>query len=299
MIHVVGHTAIDHILRVPRFPDRNGSTYISRHQVFFGGGAANTAAGIARLGTPVTLVSAVGDEFTGSDYERWLADLGVTRDLVVAPGKRIPRAFVFTDDAGDQITYFEWGASETFAAREAPALDFVHLATADPGFNVRVAEKGRLVSFDPGQDIIWYTADQIRRILARIRILFANRHEMEHLSRILDLPKEAILAQVPVVVVTMDAEGSVLYAGGREHRVPVVPVEAVDPTGAGDAYRAGFLAAYHRGHSPLTACRVGATAASFAVEKAGCQTNLPDWNRMLARYWTHFGDLPQPGRRQE
>jgi len=157
-----------------------------------------------------------------------------------------------------------------------------------------VAEKGRFVSFDPGQDIIWYSAEQIRRILARIRILFANRHEMDHLTRILGVEKEAILAQVPIVVVTMDTGGSVLYDEGREHRIPIVPVEAVDPTGAGDAYRAGFLAAYHRGHSPLTACRVGATTASFAVEKAGCQTNLPDWSRMTARYWTHFGDLPEP-----
>jgi nucleoside kinase len=293
VIHVVGHTALDHILRVPRFPDRNGSTFISDHQVFFGGGAANIAAGIARLNTLVTLVSAVGPEFAGSEYERWLSDLGVRTDLVIAPGKRTPTAFVFTDEIGDQITYFEWGASETFAKREAPVLDFVHLATADPGFNVRVAEKGRFVSFDPGQDIIWYTAEQIRRILARIRILFANRHEMAHLSRILEIPKEEILARVPIVVVTLDTEGSILFEGGKEHRVPIVPVQAVDPTGAGDAYRAGFLAAYSKGYAPLTACRVGATTASFAVEKVGCQTNLPDWSRMMARYWTHFGDLPQ------
>ena len=294
MIHVVGHTAIDHILRVPRFPDRNGSTFVSGHEVFFGGGAANIAAGIAKLGAPATLVSAVGEEFAGSDYERWLSGLGVVPQFFVVHGKHTPTAFVFTDDAGDQVTYFEWGASETFHTRDAPALDFVHLATADPEFNARVAEKGRFVSFDPGQDIIWYSAEQIRRILARIRILFANRHEMEHLTRILGVGKEDILAQVPIVVVTMDTGGSVLYDEGREHRIPIVPVEAVDPTGAGDAYRAGFLAAYHRGHSPLTACRIGATTASFAVEMAGCQTNLPDWSRMTARYWTHFGDLPEP-----
>ncbi|MDD1662908.1 MAG: carbohydrate kinase family protein [Methanomicrobiales archaeon] len=299
MIHVVGHTAIDHILRVPHFPDRNSSTYVSSHQIFFGGGAANTAAGIARLGVPVTLVSAVGGEFAGSDYDRWMRDLGVVTQFFVVPERRTPTAFVFTDDSGDQITYFEWGASETFASREAPVLDFVHLATADPDYNARVAEKSRFASFDPGQDIVWYTPDQLRRILARIRILFANRHEMEHLSRILNMEREAILAQVSVVVVTLDAEGSVLYLDGREHRIPIVPVKVVDPTGAGDAYRAGFLAAYHRGHSPLTACRVGATTASFAVERAGCQTNLPNWNQMVARYWTLFGDLPQPGGRQE
>jgi sugar/nucleoside kinase (ribokinase family) len=292
VIHVVGHTAVDHILRVPRFPDRNTSTWVRDHQVFYGGGAANIAAGIARLSTPVTLVSAVGREFAGSDYDGWLRGLGVGMDLVVAPEKRTPTAFVFTEDGGDQITYFDWGASETFRTREAPALDFVHMATADPGFNVRVAEKSRFASFDPGQDIPWYTAEQLRRILARIRILFANRHEMAHLSRTLEVPESSIIDRVPLVVVTMDAGGSVLYTGGKEHRIPIVPVEAADPTGAGDAYRAGFLAAYNRGHTPLTACRVGATTASFAVEKAGCQTNLPDWGIMEERYRRHFGPLP-------
>ena len=295
----MGHTAIDHILRVPRFPPPHTSTFIRDHRVFFGGGAANIAAGIARLGVPVTLVSGVGSDFAGSDYERWLLGLGVQLDLATDAATCTPTAYVFTDDAGDQITYFEWGASRTFAKREAPSLDFVHLATADPKFNVRVAEKGRFVTFDPGQDIFWYSREEVERILARTRILFANRHEVEHLGRIMDIPKEAILARVSIGVITMDAEGSMLYTGGREHHIPVVPVQVVDPTGAGDAYRAGFLAAYHRGHHPLTACRVGATTASFAVEKAGCQTNLPDWGRMAARYETRFGDLPQPGGRWE
>ena len=298
MIHVVGHTAVDHILRVPRFPERNASTFVSDHQVFYGGGAANVAAGIARLSTPVTLVSAVGPEFAGSEYEGWLTGLGVVMDLVVASGKRTPTAFVFTEDSGNQITFFEWGASETFATREAPALDFVHLATADPSFNVQVAERSRFASFDPGQDIIWYTADQLRRILARIKILFANRHEMAQLSQILELSREDIIKMVPIVVVTMDTEGSVLFTDGREHRIPIIPVTAVDPTGAGDAYRAGFLSAYHRGHTPLNACRVGAVTASFAVEKVGCQTNLSDWSQMVARYWSHFGDLPKPAGRE-
>jgi ribokinase len=100
-----------------------------------------------------------------------------------------------------------------------------------------------------------------------------------------------ILDRIPVVVVTMDAEGSVLHLEGKEHRIPAVPVEVRDPTGAGDAYRAGFLAAYKKGYPPLTACRVGAVTASFVVEKEGCQTNLPDWEGMEARYRTHFGDI--------
>lgn len=294
MIHVVGHTAMDHILRVPKFPPPHTSTFIRDHRVFFGGGAANIAAGIAKLGVPVTLVSGVGADFAGSEYERWLRGLGVHLDLATDPKVRTPTAYVFTDDAGDQITYFEWGASRTFASREAPALDFVHLATADPIFNVRVAEKGRFVTFDPGQDIFWYSREQVERILARTGILFANRHETVHVATLLGIGREDLIGRIGMVVVTMDVEGSALYLGGREERIPVVPVKVVDPTGAGDAYKAGFLAAFHQGHTPLTACRIGATTASFTVETQGCQTNLPDWERMKERYEQHFGPLPSP-----
>jgi ribokinase len=62
-----------------------------------------------------------------------------------------------------------------------------------------------------------------------------------------------------------------------------------DPTGAGDAYRAGFLTAFSRGYDPLIACRVGTVTASYVVEKTGCQTNLPSWDRMEERYRLAFG----------
>jgi nucleoside kinase len=294
VIHVVGHTAIDHILRVPVLPARHTSTYIRDHQVYFGGGAANIAAGIARLGSPAGLVSAVGGDFAGSDYERWLQVLGVSTEMIVVPEAPTPTAYMFTDDAGDQITFFEWGASAAFATADAPSLPFVHLATADPGFNVRVAARAAFASFDPGQDIGWYTKEQLEAILARIAILFANRHEMATLCRVLGRTQEEIIAGVPLVIVTMDAEGSEVHAGGNVHLIPVVPVPLRDPTGAGDAYRAGFLSAYARGYGPEACGRIGTVTASFAVESVGCQTNLPAWEQMEHRHREHFGPLPAP-----
>jgi sugar/nucleoside kinase (ribokinase family) len=70
-----------------------------------------------------------------------------------------------------------------------------------------------------------------------------------------------------------------------------VPVTLADPTGAGDAYRAGFLTAYEQKYPPLTCARIGTVTASFAVEKVGCQTNLPDWVGMEERYRQYFGAL--------
>jgi len=293
MIAVVGHTAIDHLFRVPKLPGRHNSTYIVDHQVYFGGGAANIAAGIAMLGERCRLVSSVGGDFPGSDYDRWLEELRVERDFSVIGDARTATAYVFTDDAGDQETFFEWGASASFSREEAPALDFVHMATADPDFNVRVAQKSRFASFDPGQDLLCYTADQLEIILANIDILFSNNHEMDRMCDMLGLERAALIASVPMVVTTRGAEGSMLYMEGEEYRVPAVRVEAVDPTGAGDGYRAGFLTAFRKGYAPLDCCRAGAVVSSFVVEQVGTQTNLPDWDRMLGRYRKVFGEPGQ------
>lgn len=294
MIHVVGHTAIDHISTVHHLPDPNTSTHITDRKIFFGGGAANIAAGIAMLGEPCTLVSCVGEDFANTDYDRWQNRLGVRQQFFLVPGTHTPTAFMFTDTSGAQMTFFEWGASKAFATADAPALPFVHMATADPDFNCRVAEKSEFVSFDPGQDVFWYTKEQLASIIANTDILFANQHEVSHMCRTLGITREALIAQVSTAVFTMSGDGSMLYEDGHETFIPVVPVDLADPTGAGDSYRAGFLSAYVRGHALPDCCRIGTVTASFVVEYPGCQTHLPDWASMLARYRQHFGDLKEP-----
>lgn len=292
MIAVVGHTAIDHIFSVPVLPERHGSTFITGHTVYYGGGAANIAAGIARLGGEAELISAVGGDFPGSDYEAWMEELGVRRRLFVIGDERTATCYLYNDADGDQMTFFEWGASSAFASAEAPALDMVHLATADPTFNVRVAERGGFVSFDPGQDLLRYSKEDLGAIIANTDILFANRHEVRGMCTTMGITKDVLFAQVPRAICTMSGDGSFLIEGGERRFVPAIPVGLADPTGAGDAYRAGFLTALSRGYDALTAAKVGTTAASFVVEMTGCQTNLPTWERMAARYREHFGELP-------
>jgi len=296
MIHVVGHTATDYISHVPHLPAKNCSTHISERQIFFGGGAANIAAGIAVMGGQVTLISCAGSDFAGSEYDRWMKKIGVRQQFFVVPDANTPTAFMFTDDAGDQMTFFEWGASKAFATSEAPHLPFVHMATADPEFNCRVAERSEFTSFDPGQDVFWYTKEQLGTILANTDILFANQHEVQQMCTTLGVTREAIIRQVGTAIFTMSGNGSTLYTAGAEHFIPVVPVTLVDPTGAGDAYRAGFLSAYVKGYPPLTCCKIGTVTASFVVEHAGCQTHLADWDTMRARYQQYFGSLGVPSK---
>jgi ribokinase len=156
---------------------------------------------------------------------------------------------------------------------------------------MRIAQKSTFVSFDPGQDLLNYSRGQLSEILAHTTLLFANRHEIAGVSRGLGRSEESIISGVPISVITMDAEGSNVYVNGERWYVPIVPVPLVDPTGAGDAYRAGFLTGYIRGYTPVECARIGTVTASFVVEKVGCQTNLPDWGMMRQRYDEHFGLL--------
>ncbi|MBN1431619.1 MAG: carbohydrate kinase family protein [Methanomicrobiaceae archaeon] len=294
MITVVGHTAIDHICKVPVFPERHGSVPVVDHKIYYGGGAANIAAGIARLGGKCELLSAVGDDFEGSDYDEWMSSIGVQKRFIVVNGKRTATCFLFNDEAGDQMTFFEWGASTGFTDSDPPSLEFVHMATADPTYNVKVAEKAEFSSFDPGQDLINYSKEQLETIIDNIDILFANHHEVRRMTEMLKVSEDDLIEKIPVSIITMSGDGSEIHTDGRIYKIPVVPVKLADPTGAGDAYRAGFLTAYQTGYDILTCCKIGTVSASFTVEVIGCQTNLPDWKIMSARYGENFGQLESP-----
>ena len=163
------------------------------------------------------------------------------------------------------------------------------MATADPAYNVGVAERARFSSFDPGQDIHKYSAEQFEQLLDTIDILFANRFEAEIMGDVLGHTEQELANRVPVAVFTRGGEGSRLYEDKILTEIPSVPVTLVDPTGAGDAYRAGFLTAYQRERPLIDCCRIGTVCSSFVIEKVGCQTNLPVWEQVEERYQTYFG----------
>lgn len=292
---MVGHTAVDHICSVSHLPGPNASASIFERTIAFGGGAANIAVGIALLGGKASLISAVGGDFAGSPYDVRMKELNIDQQFFVAPDKHTATAFMFTSPAGDQMTYFEWGASTLFETEPAPVLPFVHMATADPAFNLQVAERSGFASFDPGQDLHRYTAEHLKTILRSIDLLIANHHEYAGMCKTLGISREELITQVPMAIETRGGEGSLLYNQGTETIIPAITVPCVDPTGAGDAFRAGFLTAYAGGYSPADACRIGTVTASFVVETCGCQTGLPDWKTMKERYEEKFGPFPSHG----
>jgi len=262
-------------------------------KTLFGGAAANVAVVASSLGLKSSLVSAVGMDFIGSDYQNKLNDLKIdTENMIVIKEEKTPTAFVLTDSNNDQISYFYWGAASQFKNSEPPhrtinKVDAVHLATGDPGFNRRSGEvaheAGKLISFDPGQDLHMYSKKELESVLKICDILFGNHHEINSIQRTLNMDLKDLIKLGPdIVVTTHGKDGSIIYTN-KEIKIDAIIRKTVDPTGAGDSYRAGFLNAYLNGE-PLETCGKFASAvSSFVVESEGCQTNVPNKNMVENR----------------
>lgn len=289
----IGHTAFDSIVLVKDFPAPNSSTLIKKIKNFDGGAAANVAIVGATLGLNTSLVSAVGPDFIDSDYHIKLMDMGIdTEDMIIIQNEKSPMAWVFTDSNKDQISYFYWGAAVYFKKSEAPKnaikkANAVHLATGDPNFNRRSGEIAsryeKIISFDPGQDLHMYSPEELRGVISVSDILFGNHYEIDRILEILKLNIWELKKLGPEIVVkTFGMEVSVIYAD-EKIKVDAVIREPIDPTGAGDSYRAAFLKAYLSNHNLDYCAKFASSVASFVVEAEGCQTNIPTYEMAVDR----------------
>lgn len=296
----IGHTAFDSIVIVKDFPAPNSSTLIKQIKNFDGGAAANVAMVGASLGLKTALVSAVGSKFKDSEYHAKLKKMGInTKNMIVIENEKSPMAWVFTDSKNDQISYFYWGAANYFKKSEAPQkavkkANAVHLATGDPDFNRRSGEianeYGKIISFDPGQDLHMYSPEELKDVISVSNILFGNHHEIDRILKVLNLNIWELKDIGPEIVVkTHGKEGSVIYAD-KKIKICAVVQKTVDPTGAGDSYRAGFLSAYLKGNDLDYCGKFASAVASFVVEAEGCQTNIPSFEMAVYRMHEKWKD---------
>ena len=289
----IGHTAFDYIIQVKEFPLPNSSTSINKMQTLHGGAAANVAVVASNLGLKSSLVSAVGKDFIGSEYQNNLKDLAINcEDMIVIKDEKTPTAFVLTDLNNDQISYFYWGAAAEFKNSEPPyksieKVSAVHLATGDPGFNRRSGEvaydAGKLISFDPGQDLHMYSKSELESVIKISDILFGNHHEIKRIQESLNMSIDDLRDFGPDIVVTTHGEGGSSICTDNEIKIDAIIRDTVDPTGAGDSYRAGFLNAYLNGEDLETCGKFASSVASFIVEAEGCQTNVPNEDMVRKR----------------
>lgn len=291
---VVGHTALDYIIKVKEFPKPNFSAPITKMKTFMGGAAANVAIISATLGLNTSLVSAVGGDFKNSEYYKKMDDLSInTESMIIVPGEETPTAFVLTDEEDNQISYFYWGAAKKFEESKIPEkaienAEAIHLATGNPDFNwkcsIEAKKNDLLVSFDPGQDLGMYSTKKLKDVIENTTILFGNHYEIKRICEALELDIQGLRELGPKIIVkTCGSEGSEIYSNDDTITIDAVKTEAVDPTGAGDSYRAGFLSRFINGESILESAKFASAVSSFIVEEQGCQTKAPSFDDSFER----------------
>lgn len=263
-----------------------------------GGTAPNIAYTLALLGEKPRLMAAVGEDF--GDYRAWLEAQGVDTEWAkVINGKFTASFFATTDKVNAQIASFYPGAM-THAAeislrdvKNRP--DLVVISPDDPtAMKNRAAECRELdipYLYDPSQQILRLEGHEIARDMDGAHFLFVNDYEFGLISKKTGLDLDGMLKHVDNIVVTKGAEGAVIYAEGHEVVVPVTPEERiVDPTGVGDAFRGGFLAAYARGWGWELCGQVGSLAAVYVLEQNGTQNHHYTRAQFVKRFREHYDD---------
>lgn len=292
-IAVTGSIATDHLMVYPgRFTEQlvpeqlekvSLSFLADRLDVRWGGVAANIAVGLARLRFTPLLVGAAGTDF--ADHRRRLEADGVDTGLVLVSDHLHTARFVCTTDADqNQIATFYPGAmtqarfiSLEPALRRLGGLDLVLIGADDPEAMVRHTEECRRLGVpfaaDPSQQLARLDPDAVRTLVDGARYLFTNAYEAALLQRRTGWDRSDVLDRVGTWITTLGADGVVVARRGLpDLRVPAVPTERpLDPTGVGDAFRAGFLAGTAWGGPPQSAAQLGCALATVVLESTGTQ----------------------------
>jgi adenosine kinase len=311
-IAVTGSIATDHLMEFPgSFANQFIAGSLDKVSLSFlvdtldirrGGVAANIAFGMGLLGLRPVLVGAVGADF--ADYRSWLTRHGVDCDSVyVSEIAHTARFVCTTDEDMAQIASFYAGAmAEARNIELAPVvarlggLDLVHIGADDPAAMVRHTEEcresGLRFAADPSQQLARMEGPEVRRLIEGADLLFTNEYEKGLLEQKTGWSDAEILDRVRVQITTLGSRGVQLTGRGIDpvHVSIAREVRKADPTGVGDAFRAGFLAALAWELSLERAAEVGSLLATHVVETVGTQEYTVEAMDFTKRFAEAYGD---------
>lgn len=288
---VVGHTNLDHFLRVDELPRPDRTVPVVERETRLGGTAANLALSAAGWGVATGLHSFVGPDFP-DEFAARLGRAGVDiAGLVRVPGARSPACYIAVDGRGGQMTLIDQGPMENASARALPdsllrEAGWVHVTTGDPGYQIRLARKvreiGGHVAADPAQEIHYrWDRRHLAMFLNSAEILFGNSAEIRKAASLLGVrDTAALLARVPLIIETRGVRGATAHTRrGTVHVAGVRPRRIRSIVGAGDAFRGGFYAGWFAGQELEGCLRAGVRSASRWIEGGAA----PTARRRLAR----------------
>lgn len=311
-IAVTGSIANDHLMTFPgRFSDQLVADQLHTVSLSFlvdtldirrGGVGANIAFGMGQLGANPILVGAAGADF--EEYRAWLDRHGVdTESVHISELRHTARFVCTTDSAHNQIGSFYTGAMSEArqielqtVAQRVGGLDLVCISADDPEAMIRHTEECRKRSIpfaaDFSQQIARMDGPDIQTLMEGATYLFANEYEKELIETKTGWSDKEILGKVGTRVVTLGAKGVRIEREGEEPILVGVPDEEAkaDPTGVGDAFRAGFLSGLSWGVGLERAAQVGCMLATLVIETVGTQEYELKRAHFMDRFTKRYGE---------
>ena len=261
----------------------------------FGGCAGNIVYNLAQLGVDALPMATVGEDF--APYAAWMDRCGIRRDLVRTVAETFTaQAFITTDLDDNQITAFHPGAMDHAHINRVPADGFRMAMVSPDGKRGMIEHAEQLAAdfipfvFDPGQGLPLFSGEELRHFLDLATWVALNDYEARLLAERTGLAPAQIAERVDALIVTRGAEGSRIFADGTAHEIPAAPAATVaDPTGCGDAYRAGILYGILEGLDWPTAGRIAALLGAAKVAHHGTQNHTFDADTLPERFHEAFG----------
>ncbi len=305
-IFVSGSLAYDRIMNFPgRFADHilpeklhvlNVCFTVEGLQEKFGGTAGNIAYNLGLLGEAPLILASAGRDF--SAYRRHLEELGLSLEGIrLVEEEFTAGAYITTDRDDNQITGFNPGAMKFPSEYRFPPLDPARaLAIISPGnledmvgYSRTYKEMQVPYICDPGQQIPVIPRSDLAEMITGAHILISNDYELEMIMEATGWDPTELGRRAGAVITTLGEQGSLLRRAGEETSIPpVTPERVLDPTGAGDAYRAGLIKGLVLGRDLAQAARLGSTCASFALEHYGTQEHRYSQDQFWARHRAAF-----------
>ncbi|HLS84651.1 MAG TPA: carbohydrate kinase family protein [Burkholderiales bacterium] len=268
----------------------------------YGGTAGNIAYNLRLLGEDPLVMASVGEDI-GPYLER-LERLGIgTSHLRRIAGEFTAQAFITTDLDDNQITAFHPGAMNSAHQNRITAALGAGLAIIGPDGKEGMIEHARQCRalgvpfvFDPGQGLPMFSREELETFLRDAAYVAVNDYEGKMLEEKTGRSLEAIAKELKGLVCTLGAKGSVILAQGERYEIPsVAPQAIVDPTGCGDAYRAGLLYGIAHGWDWPSTGRLGSLMGAMKIAHRGAQNHAPARDEIESRFRQAFGYSPWKG----
>lgn len=267
-----------------------------------GGVAANIAYGLSLLGDTSVLLASVGTD--GQEYIHTLASKGIDTSHIQMSDLPTSTFTVMTDIEDNQVGGFYPGAMSDSAGLSLETwkgTDTIVVVSAyDPSAMQRLVQETRRYNlrlvYDIGQQVSNVPEKDLIEGIEAADVLILNDYELGVLAKRSGRTESEIKRTVPLVVTTLGAKGSIIEGSRIAQTVTVNTVSGItvlDPTGAGDAFRSGFLYGYRRSWDPVLCAQLGSVTASYALEKHGTQEHVFTVDQLKKRYYsTYGGQLP-------